>query len=83
MPVDRKQISRAVPAVLAMIAFLAAAVGLISDESPRDWLVNDRLFSDEIRAAALKHKLDPQLVRSVAFQESRFDPFTRGNRGEY
>jgi soluble lytic murein transglycosylase len=83
LPVDRKQISRAVPAVLAMIAFLAAAVGLISDESPRDWLVNDRLFSDEIRAAALKHKLDPQLVRSVVFQESRFDPFTRGNRGEY
>ena len=82
MPVDRKQISRAVPAVLAMIAFLAAAVGLISDESPRDWLVNDRLFSDEIRAAALKHKLDPQLVRSVVFQESRFDPFAIGKAGE-
>ena len=66
-----------------MISFLAAAVGLLSDESPRDWLVNDRLYAKEIEQAAKKYGLDPQLVRSVIFQESRFDPFTRGKHGEY
>ena len=66
-----------------MIALLAGAVGLISDESPRDWLVNDRLYAKEIKAAAQKHKLDPLLVRAVVFQESRFDPFARGEDGEY
>ena len=70
-------------AVLAVIALLAAAVGLISDESPRDWLVNDRLYAKEIKAAAKKHNLDPLLVRSVVFQESRFDPFAIGDDGEY
>ena len=83
MPVKRSQILRIISAVLAVISFLAAAVGLISDESPRDWFVNDRLFAGEIRSAAVRHGLDPQLVRSVVFQESRFDPFTRGKRGEY
>ena len=83
MPVDRTQINRAVLSLLAVIALLAASFGLISDESPRDWLVNDRLFSEEIRKAAQKHGLDPMLVRSVVFQESRFDPFTRGKHGEY
>jgi soluble lytic murein transglycosylase len=66
-----------------LTAFLAAAFGLLSDESPRDWLVNDRLFSIEIAAAAKRHGLDPQLVRALVFQESRFDPFTRGSDGEY
>ena len=66
-----------------MIALLAAAVGLISDESPRDWLVNDRLYAKEIKAAAKKYNLDPLLVRSVVFQESRFDTFAIGDDGEY
>lgn len=80
---SRSQWFRAVTAIFAVIAFLSGAIGLLSDESPRDWLVNDRLFSGEIAAAAKNHGLDPQLVRSVVFQESRFDPFTRGSRGEY
>ena len=69
--------------MLAVTAFLSAAIGLLSDVSPRDWLVNDKLFSKEIAEAAKRHGLDPQLVRSVVFQESRFDPFTRGKHGEY
>ena len=83
MPLNRIQFVKSASAVVAVIAFLAAAVGLISDESPRDWLVNDRLFAKEIEVAAKRHGLDPQLVRSVVFQESRFDPFTRGSKGEY
>lgn len=83
MTVSRSQWYKAVSAMLAVIAFLAGAIGLLSDESPRDWLVNDRLFAEEIASAAKHHGLDPQLVRSVVFQESRFDPFTRGSRGEY
>ena len=70
-------------AILSVIALLAAAVGLVSDESPRDWLVNDRLYANEIKAAAKKHDLDPLLVRALIFQESRFDPFARGEDGEY
>lgn len=74
---------RTAGAVLAVIALLASAIGLISEESPRDWLVNDRLYAKEIKTAALKHKLDPLLVRAVIFQESRFDPFALGDDGEY
>lgn len=83
MTVSRSQWYRAIAAVLAAIAFLSAAIGFLSDVSPRDWLVNDNLFANEISAAAKRHGLDPQLVRSVVFQESRFDPFTRGRNGEY
>ena len=83
MPIKRSQILRILSALFAVISFLAAAVGLISDESPRDWFVNDRLFAAEIAEAAKRHSLAPELVRAVVFQESRFDPFTRGKHGEY
>ena len=83
MAKDRTNWCKTVAALFAVIAFLAAAAGLISDESPRDWLVNDRLFAGEIKAAAEKYGLDPELVRAVVFQESRFDPFCRGDNGEY
>lgn len=49
----------------------------------RDLLVDDTRFSTEIAAAAARHNLPPELVRAVVFQESRFDPFARGSRGEY
>ena len=83
MPISRSQIFRILSAVFAVISFLAAIVGMISDESPRDWFVNDRLFSKEIEAAAKRHNLDHRFVKAVVFQESRFDPFTRGKKGEY
>jgi soluble lytic murein transglycosylase len=48
----------------------------------RDFSVDDTKFATEIEAAAQRHGLDPQLVRSVVFQESRFDRFARGKSGE-
>lgn len=51
-------------------------------EELRDFTVDDTRFAEEIQAAARRHGLDPQLVRAVVFQESRFDPFVRGRAGE-
>lgn len=51
-------------------------------EELRDFTVDDTRFANEIQTAARRHGLDPQLVRAVVFQESRFDPFARGRAGE-
>ena len=51
-------------------------------EELRDCVVDDTRFAPEIAAAARRNGLDPLLVRSVIFQESRFDPFARGRAGE-
>ena len=48
----------------------------------RDWIVDDTLYSTEIRRYAEKYELDPQLVRALIFQESRFNPECRGSKGE-
>ena len=48
----------------------------------RDWMVDDTKFAREIRLAAKRYGLEPALVRAVVFQESRFDPFIRGGKGE-
>ena len=48
----------------------------------RDFMVDDRLYGEEIRAAAAKHGLDSRLVRAVVYQESRFRPGTVGRAGE-
>ncbi len=66
--------------VLALLSMLIAAY--VCREPLRDWAVDDTLFNAEIRAAAVKHKLDPELVRAVVFQESRFNPSCRGGQGE-
>ncbi len=48
----------------------------------RDFVVDDTQYASQIRAAADKYRLDPQLVRAVIFQESRFRPDTIGTAGE-
>lgn len=48
----------------------------------RTWVVDDTRFLGEIELAAKRHGLDPSLVRAVVFQESRFDPFAYGVKGE-
>ena len=42
----------------------------------------EKKFSAEINAAARRYDVDPQLIRSVVWQESRFDPDARGQAGE-
>ena len=69
---------------LAALAAMALAVcAFLFRGDLRDLLVDDTRFSTEIAAAAARHNLPPELVRAVVFQESRFDPFARGSRGEY
>ncbi len=48
----------------------------------RNLFVDDTLYSYEIKQAAAKYGLDPELVRAVIFQESRFDPGRIGQAGE-
>lgn len=48
----------------------------------RGFWVDDTKFAAEIRDAASRHELPPELVRALIFQESRFDPSVRGRAGE-
>lgn len=48
----------------------------------RDFMVNDRLYDAEIRAAAGKYGLDSRLVRAVIYEESRFHADAVGSAGE-
>ncbi len=66
---------------LVILLFAGAVVWL--DRAPGDLLVNDTLYADEIKLAAIRHGIDPQLVRAVVFQESRFNQYCRGSKGEY
>ena len=46
------------------------------------WQRQETRFSPEIRAAAARYHLDPLLVKSVVWRESRFRPEVRGRKGE-
>jgi len=48
----------------------------------RFFQVDDTNFDQAINAAAAKHGLDPLLVRSVVYEESRFNPREVGKAGE-
>lgn len=67
-------------ALLAAGCFLFAC-WLLRDRM-RDFAVDDTRYADQIRAAAERHGLNPELVRAVVFRESRFDPEVRGKAGE-
>jgi soluble lytic murein transglycosylase len=73
---------RKIAGVCAALLFGAAFIVAFFARPVRDFWVDDTLFSKEIREAALRHGLPPQLVRAVVFQESRFDPRARGGKGE-
>ncbi|MBQ9501638.1 MAG: lytic transglycosylase domain-containing protein [Lentisphaeria bacterium] len=63
----------AVPVVLILIA-----AGL---QRGVFW-VDDTKYGEEIGKAAARHGVDPQLVRAVIYQESRFRPEAVGDHGE-
>ena len=62
--------------VLCSIAFSAHAL------HRSGILVDDTRYRKEISVASAKHGVDPQLVRAVIFQESRFDSRAVGFKGE-
>ncbi len=66
----------------ALAALAALIASLLCGRPLNDWFVDDTRFSGEIRAAAERHGVDPQLVRALIFQETRFRPFRRGRKGE-
>lgn len=55
---------------------------LAAELQRRGFWVDDTRFADEIREAASRHGVDPQLVRAVIFEESRFRPDAIGSKGE-
>ena len=61
---------------------LVAAIWSARLVHQRGLLVDDRKFADEIRNVSQKYGVDPQLVRAVVFQESRFNPRAVGKKGE-
>ena len=50
--------------------------------NPKNWFVDEHGYDAEIGAAAKKHRLDPELVRALIYQESRFKANRRGSHGE-
>ena len=73
--------------LLLRMAVLLLLVGVVivfyrQRERVRDFWVDDTRYEREIRQAAADHGLDPDLVRAVIFQESRFNAFARGSKGE-
>ncbi len=76
-----RRIRLRLPLLLATLAVMAGAVWSCREPLLEFW-VDDTRYAAEIAAAARKHGLDPQLVRAVVFQESRFNPASRGGKGE-
>ena len=62
--------------------FAAAGLVALLNGSPRDFFVDDTLYSSEIKQAASRHGVPPELVRALIFTESRFNAFARGRKGE-
>ncbi len=67
---------------LAVAFIIFGTVYLVERFSPAAIFCNDRLYQQEISAAALRHGIDPDLVRALIWRESRFDRNCRGRRGE-
>jgi len=80
----KRKKSLRVAGCLLLVSLLAviAAAGLWFRDDLRDYSVDDTRYTTEIAAAAEQYGLNPQLVRAVVFQESRFDPDARGKAGE-
>lgn len=66
----------------AAVIFAAAGLFALMNGSPRDFFVDDTLYSREIKQAASRHGVPPELVRALIFTESRFDATARGRKGE-
>ena len=47
-----------------------------------EWIPDDTRYAEEIRQAAGRHGVDPQLVRALIWRESRFRAHAVGSKGE-
>ena len=46
------------------------------------WRIDDTRYAAEIRTAAARHRIPPELVRAVIYRESGFNPNAAGKAGE-
>ena len=82
MPIKiRKNSLKLLLAAAACLVF-AAAVWSARLAHRHGILVDDSKFAEEIRIVSQKYSVDPQLIRAVVFQESRFDSRAVGKKGE-
>ena len=66
-----------------MLVLLAAGLYAAFRLSPVPaWIPDDTRYAEEIRAAAMRHGVDPRLVRAVIWRESRFRARAVGGQGE-
>ena len=76
--------------ILCVLLAMAAAFAYVAAKSGDplytfyEWMSPARFHQYDrlIRSVALKHHLDPMLVKAVVWRESRFDPTKRGTHGE-
>jgi soluble lytic murein transglycosylase len=69
--------------VLLLLLALGGAVGWVVRSEP-DWYLRARYplkYEQSIRASAKAHDLDPALLASVVYVESRFDPDAHSDAG--
>lgn len=66
-----------------MLALLAAGLYAAFRLSPVfEWIPDDTRYAEDIRQAAGRHGVDPQLVRALIWKESRFRAHAVGGKGE-
>lgn len=78
----RKRPLRRAGCLLLSLLLAVTAAGFWFRDRLRDYTVDDTRYATEIAVAAARYDLNPQLVRAVVFQESRFHPDARGKAGE-
>ena len=64
-----------------MLGVLSGVV-LVQRHEIASWGVDDTRYAAEIRTAAARHRIPPELVRAVIFRESGFNPNATGKAGE-
>ena len=69
-------------AVAAVVAVVSMTVAICNWDAVRDMFADSGDHDEAIAAAAKKHGLDPDLVRALIYQESRFKANKRGKKGE-
>ncbi|MDL5046199.1 transglycosylase SLT domain-containing protein [Oscillatoria amoena NRMC-F 0135] len=73
--------------ILALLALTAAGAYLYRNYLQKKRLMQAQekrfnLFEAEVRAAALRHGVDKELIKAVIWRESNFDPDAKGLAGE-
>ena len=66
--------------VLAVALWFAGV--FVKDKKIQEFMYSEADFADDIREAAERYELRPELVAALIRKESRFNPNTRGKAGE-